>query len=158
MNRRAIIIFLFCFVGLVLLFAYQNEQGAIDEATLIERCEKSYPKWNDYQEHIKAIDAGAVAQWDGTLVSAKLNEDLELVFSLEGYWAETVAAMPVLVRLPDGREHKMFSFREEATSEIRYYFRPEKAFTAAFPWVDVHYPHTEQRLSFDSQGEWRKKL
>ena len=147
---------LFCFLLLVGLFTFVNMQG-FPEEELIRRCEASHPTWNDYQEQIKAIHAPSVAIWEGELVYAVLNEDLELHFRLKGFWAESKAAIPVLVRLPDGREHEMITLREAASSEIRYVYRPEKAFTTTYPWIEIHYPHTQQRINFDSGGEWQKK-
>ena len=87
MKRMFIGSVLICFLLLVGLFTFVNMQG-FPEEELIRRCEASHPTWNDYQEQIKAIHAPSVAIWEGELVYAVLNEDLELHFRLKGFWAE----------------------------------------------------------------------
>lgn len=146
-----------CFLLLVGLFTFVNMQG-IPQAELVQRCEESRPTWNDYQEHIKAIHAGSVAKWSGELQYVEYGPALvEVHFLLAGYWAETRAVIPILVRTPGAKTYRLIEHLERQGNLLVYVYPATTHMPSSYPWLEVHYPHTQQRVNLDANGVWRKK-
>jgi len=132
-------------------------QGLSSEE-LARRVAASRPEWANYQENIKGqIGATPVAEWDGEPIAASASESsLEITFRLSGPWASRELALPVLVRDPYGALHR----HERAVRDgslVRYYFaREQPTNSSPLAWVEILYPHHEDRIVFDAAGKWKK--
>lgn len=129
--------------------------AATDPDALARRCAAAAPEWQRYQEDIKALGAGPVAQWHGSPVSATVSPaGADVVFELSPPWSDYEAALPILLRTPDGTVHQYASSTlENGRRTYHYDCFPEDP-GAALPWIEIHYPHTERRLVLDPSGRW----
>ena len=132
-----------------------------DEPTreeLTARIAASTPQWANYPEDIKAqIGAQSVASWAGHPVAAmRADSALEVTFRLTGRWGEeNHPGMPILLRDPFGNELQSDATHCNANGEIVYAFRlDEGSLNAAFPWVEIMYPHDQRQLTFSREGTW----
>lgn len=123
-------------------------------AELVRRCKASQPAWNGYQEDIKEIGARAVARWHGAPVSAKVMPDaVEITFRLEAPWDAWEAAVPVLLRDPEGRVMRDTGDRRDGAQRVYQFDRSALSGESAPPWLEIQYPHTRRRLFF-TDGHW----
>jgi len=155
MSRNRLLLVGFGVLAVVIAPMVLFSGGAVPAHVLAARCEASEPRWNSYQEDIKGqIGARPVAEWQGDLVAAELRDEvLTLDFALEEPWHSLPAAIPVLLRLPDGSVLLPQASREEGGLR-RYSYRLDE--NTATSWVEVQYPHQRDRLIFDSAGQWRR--
>lgn len=140
---------------LVILIAFIRSPADSPER-LDETCAKATPGWSSYTEDIKGmIGAGPVAQWRGELLHAdRTGSEVRLTFRLSPPWAAYTAALPILLRDPQGLVY--YPDENKINGQDRTYFYrlpPESAI--ALPWVEVRYPGVEKRLLFDREGHWR---
>ena len=140
---------------LVLLIAFIRTPELSPEI-LMDRCATARPEWTSYAEDIKGmIGAGPVAQWRGDLHQAvRAGRELRLNFRLAPPWAEYTAAIPILLRDPQGQVHYPREVKGD-NAERTYLYRLPPESTEALPWIEVHYPGVERRISFDREGRWR---
>ena len=133
------------------LYTYFNSRP-ISPEEMARRCREAQPRWQSYQEDIKAfIGAAPVAEWRGRPISAARG-GAEVTFQIDGGWADRTAALPVLLRTPTGEVH--CSAKATGKGGERVYRFPIEA-DAAPPWLEIQYPHARDRLVLDAQGAWR---
>ncbi len=144
-------------LSLVGVIAYLNSQG-VSPAELARRCAGSKPEWSSYEEDIKGlIGAMPSAQWQGQPVSAeRADRGVRIAFQLAEPWARYPFAMPILLRDPLGK-HYCSAAAETRGNECVYQFELEEASVAAtIPWIEIRFPHGQQRISFDAHGKWTR--
>lgn len=120
--------------------------------------ETSQPRWDSYQEDIKGqIGARPVALWEGEPVSARAQDGVATVtFVVRGPWATYGAAIPLLLRGPEGAIHRHSDVRFENNSVIYIFGSVEEpALAQTVPWVLIKYPHNEKRLPLSPAGTWQ---
>ncbi len=145
------------FIVLVIILAMVNSQG-VPRDELMKRCQESHPQWERYQEEIKGeIGARPVAEWNGEPIAVNRNGDEVLItFQLEGPWIDYAVPLPILLRDPLGNV-QCSTTAEYAGATCTYHFsRPKDEADSLLPWIEVHYPRQELRISLDSQGNWKK--
>ena len=100
-----------------------------------------------------------MATWEGYPVGVSMSgEDVSVTFALMEPWAGYEAAMPILLRGPDGVVYRADAVVREGKLR-RYSFSVVGRSKVGFhPWVEVHYPHTEQRIALDAMGSWRETV
>ena len=140
---------------LLTLFALFNRKE-IDPAELARRCAENYPAWNGYQEDVKEIGARPVAQWHGhpSRLSFSAAGVVHLVFVLEPPWNAWSAALPVLLKTPEGQVFRNEGFVRDGTTCRYTFLLPSGSGTPRPPWLEIQYPHTKRRLYLDAQGVW----
>ena len=122
---------------------------------LRQRCDASQPTWDNYSEDIKALGAGPVAQWRGTLISLKLEGSSGwLSVALDGPWRDWPAALPILLKSPDGQIVRTGTHRKVGDRTIYRFELPGGTELAPPPWIEVQYPHVRARLHLDASGTW----
>jgi hypothetical protein len=143
------------FVVLLLLVTAFYRLGKVDPATLARRCAENTPAWNSYSEDIKAIGAGPIARWRGTPVRLDvLTHDYELWLTVAPPWPGWGAGPPILLKTPEGTVLRHGSHTYEG-NRARYLFpRQGGANDNVPPWLEVRYPHGQQRLYLDDGGRW----
>lgn len=134
----------------------REAEARLDPGDLMRRAALSNPDWANYQEDIKAqIGAAPVAQWRGHPVAVRREGALiHVTFRLEGPWAERAMVIPVLLRDPFGNETRHRGYEFTAPDVVYTFQLADEAARAPLPWVMVKYPHHEDRLPLDSDGEW----
>lgn len=152
--RTAVLIAALLFLALVALVATFTSTD-LSDAELVKRCQASQPAWNGYQEDIKEIGARPVARWHGRPVTlaAKAGE-VRLTMALAPPWDAFEAAIPILLKDPEGRVTRNDADEMDGANRIYIFNRKESADEPAPPWLEIQYPHTKQRLFLDASGEW----
>ena len=133
---------------------------ALSAEELMGRSVRSMPTWRDYQEDIKGqIGAGSVATWRGHAITVSTSSaGVSVTFELSEPWAGYEAAIPILLRVPEGSVYRADAVVREGMLR-RYFFSVRAGLDmGSLPWVEVHYPHTEQRIMLDAAGSWRKTV
>ncbi|MBI1318040.1 MAG: hypothetical protein GC168_03690 [Candidatus Hydrogenedens sp.] len=122
---------------------------------LVRRCAQSTPTWDSYQEDIKGqIGAAPVAEWHGEPVWARHEGAvIEVAFSVSPPWNDYPCSLPMLLRDPFGEVH-LARQAENLDGVFVYRFELRSNPDAGLPWVEIHYPHQERRLSLRSDGTW----
>lgn len=138
---------------------FLEAEERLDSPDLERRALLSAPSWASYQEDIKAqIGAAPVAQWSGHPVEARREGDrVHVRFRLEGPWAERSAVIPVLVRDPFGHEHRYEQYSLQPPDVVYTFELEGESAGAPVPWIMVKYPHHEDRLPLDANGQWRSE-
>ncbi len=158
MLRKIVIISLaVVFIAVVSILAMVNSQG-LPRDELLKRCQDSHPQWERYQEEIKGeIGARPVAEWNGEPIAVRQNNgEVLITFLMKGPWITYAVPLPVLMRDPLGKV-QCSTNAEYAGAACTYHFpRPKEEADAILPWIEVHYPRQELRISLDSQGNWKK--
>ena len=142
--------------GCALLVALSACSPPISGSDLAQRVRTSHPKWQSYQEDVKAqIGAGPVAEWTGEPIKATQDTStFTLTFRLLGPWSLREAAMPVLIRDPLGHVHQN-SAATRQNDLIMYEFKLEPAGSASpLPWIEVKFPNGGKRIVLDEKGRW----
>lgn len=143
-------------VALVSVIAAVNAQDP-SPADLALRCRASQPAWNGYQEDVKEIGARPVARWHGEPVSLTVKDgEVRLTMALSPPWDAWEAALPVLLKDPEGRVVRNDSDQREGSLRVYVFNRPETAGDPKPPWLEIQFPHTKQRLYLDAEGTWRR--
>lgn len=142
------------FVAAVLFFTLLNARPIAQE-DLFARCAASQPAWNGYQEDIKEIGARPVAQWHGAPLSLEVSAgEVRLIMSLDPPWDAWEAALPLLIRDPEGHVHRDRATTREGAQRV-YHFPPIVENSDPLPpWIEIQYPHTKRRLFLDAAGAW----
>lgn len=139
-------------LGLLYGLVVTSTGAPIDEAALRARIQASIPTWESYQEDVKAqLGARPAAEWKGELVGGRIGADgvVEVMFRIEGPWADRDLGVPILVRDPELRVVRAVeTIRED---ELRVY-RVPMAGASSLPWVEVQYPHHTRRIGLDGPG------
>ncbi len=146
------------FVGVLFLgVAYWSaSRSSLSPGELVRRCEASQPAWNGYQEDIKEIGAGPVAQWQGQPVSLRIRETtVYLTVVLEGPWAQWEAAIPLLMKTPEGRAFRNARYHHGPGGCVYEFDALTTDAVTLPPWLDIQYPHTRKRLHLDGEGKWQ---
>ena len=78
---------------------------------------------------------------------------MQVTFELAGPWASREAAIPVLLRDPLGVVHRS-SGEVLASPRVTYEYMDGQGALATVPWVELRYPHKEQRVMLDADGHW----
>ncbi len=122
---------------------------------LQERVLLSKPVWTNYNEDIKGqIGSTPVARWKGQPVRAFIGEEqVEVIFELEGLWSSTDVNLPILAREPLGDVLVPLKSHREG-QEVTYIFPLKQEVTKSSAWLEIQYPHNIKRLVFDSTGNW----
>ncbi len=144
------------FIGLLfVVVAYLAGGQTLSPEELLRRCAASQPAWNGYQEDIKEIGAGPVAQWQGRPVSLRVaGKTVYLTVALEAPWAEWEAALPLLMKTPEGQVYRQVRYRHEAGECVYEFDALSTDVSTLPPWLDIQYPHTRKRLYLDGAGRW----
>lgn len=124
---------------------------------LSARAESSQPAWQSYQEDVKSqMGAGPIAEWRGEPVEAIQQAlSVRVTFAIHGPWAARAAAVPVMMRDPQGRVYRSTA-TEKNGDRLTYGFPIEGASSGGtFPWVEVKFPNGSKRLVLDEQGTWQ---
>ncbi len=128
----------------------------LSDAELLKRCRASQPAWNGYQEDIKEIGARQVARWHGKPVALNVSPDaVRLSMAVSPPWDAFEAAIPVLLKDPEGRVARDDGDEREGTLRVYRFDRPAAAGEPVPPWIEIQYPHTKQRIFLDSKGAWQ---
>lgn len=137
-------------LGLVYGLVVMSAAAPIDETALRARIQASMPTWESYQEDIKGqLGARPAAEWRGELTGARIAADgaVDVLFRIEGPWAERDLGVPILVRDPELRVTRAAeTIREDG---LRVY-RVPLAGAASLPWIEVQYPHHTRRIGLDA--------
>lgn len=145
--------------GLGLLFvavAWYSGGQSLPPGELVRRCEASQPAWNGYQEDIKEIGAGPVAQWQGQPLSLYITgKTVYLTVALEAPWADWDAAIPLLMRTPEGQVFRSVRYQQQAEGCVYEFDALTTDSSTLPPWLDIQYPHTRKRLHLDGGGHWK---
>jgi len=141
--------------GVLAVIALSGAQS-ISPEEIARRCKESTPRWDSYQEDIKAqLGARPAAQWRGHPLSARLERGrLYLTMSIEGPWSELDCAMPLLLRDPSGEVHTSHEADGDG-GERTYRFTLPDAGSQRYPWVELHYPHNVLRIPLGLDGTWQ---
>lgn len=141
-------------IAVVAVLTTLNAQDPSPRA-LAERCRTCQPAWNGYQEDIKEIGARPVARWHGQPVSLSyLPGEVRLKMALRPPWDTAEAALPVLLKDPEGRVMRDDANEISGSCRVYRFLRPASEKEPAPPWLEIQYPHTKQRLFLDAHGEW----
>ena len=150
-------------IAVILLIAsvlwYVNRDSStsydITPEELQERVLLSKPVWTNYNEDIKGqIGSTPVARWKGQPVRAFIGEEqVEVIFELEGLWSSTDVNLPILAREPLGDVLVPLKSHREG-QEVTYIFPLKPEVTKSSAWLEIQYPHNIKRLVFDSSGNW----
>lgn len=152
------------YVALVVLFvagmligvACFSSGPAPSPEELVRRCAASQPAWNGYQEDIKEIGAGPVARWQGRpLALSVVGKTIRLTMALESPWADWEAALPLLLKTPEGQVFRNAGYEHQPEGCVYLFETTTDHTTILPPWVDIQYPHTRKRLHLDGVGHWR---
>ncbi|HPK00105.1 MAG TPA: hypothetical protein PKW60_11510 [Candidatus Hydrogenedentes bacterium] len=140
--------------GVVVLVMILSAKGPMSSEELARRVMKCEPSWSNYDEDLKAqIGAAPVAEWKGEPAEARWEAgELRVSFAMLGVWAGRDAAIPVLVKLPNGETH-----RNEAAAweDGRLVYQFTTSLQATPQWVIVRYPfYGERRLVLSEDGRW----
>ena len=153
---------LFCAVSILALifgwFVYENSRP-LDPRVLAERAAASLPHWATYQEDIKGqIGAKAVAQWQGRPVRAhQEGRVVQVEFEIDGSWETYRAAMPILARDPFGNEVRDIRAAVEG-ARVTYAFEfGVDSGPGVIPWIELQFPHNDQRITFAPDGTWKSR-
>lgn len=142
--------------ALVAVIAAVNAQDP-SPADLVLRCRASQPAWNGYQEDVKEIGARPVARWHGEPVSLTFKPgEVRLTMALSPPWDAWEAALPVLLKDPEGRVVRNDFDEREGALRVYVFKRPETAADPRPPWLEIQFPHTRQRLYLGTDGTWRR--
>ena len=124
-------------------------------AELSRRCEASQPAWNGYQEDIKEIGARQVARWHGGPLSLTVKPgEVRLTMALKPPWDVCEAALPILLKDPEGRVARNDADEINGPNRIYIFNRATSAGEPLPPWLEIQYPHTKRRLFLDADGAW----
>jgi hypothetical protein len=152
--RAAILIAGLLFLALVAVVARVTSRE-LSDAELSKRCQASQPAWNGYQEDIKEIGARPVARWHGRPLSlAHKPGEVRLTMALEPPWNGFEAAIPVLLKDPEGRVARNEKDERDGANRIYIFNRTEAAGEPLPPWLEIQYPHTKQRVFLNADGIW----
>ena len=142
------------FLLLIAVFTLRNS-SVLAPAELARRCAESRPAWNGYQEDIKEIGARPVARWHGWPSRLTLSgATVRLVFELEPPWDNWNAALPVLLKTPDGQTFRNEGFVRDGTTCIYTFQLLADSDVSRPPWLEIQYPHIKQRLYLNAEGAW----
>lgn len=157
LKRIIAISILFLFLLLVGITAYINGQ-AVPQQELARRCTASKPEWAGYEEDIKGqIGAAPSAQWRGEPIAAERSEQaVNITFRLTGPWAVYAFAMPVLLRDPLGKTYCGVTAESKGADRIYRFNLAAESTGAPLPWIELRYPHGQQRIAFDASGKWMR--
>lgn len=64
------------------------------------------------------------------------------------------AAIPVLLRVPEGIVYRAEGVVREGVLRRYSFSVVSEGDMGPLPWIEVHYPHTEQRIMLDAEGTW----
>ena len=131
----------------------------MSESELAVLAENSRPKWQTYQEDIKAdIGAGPVAQWVGEPVKAVHEQaGVRVTFQMSGPWAARDTAIPVLIQDPLGRVIQNVSHqRRQQTLTYQFNFS-ETGSATTLAWIEIKYPNRVKRMILDGKGVWKSQ-
>lgn len=143
------------FALLVGVLAFLNARELPPEE-LVRRCNACHPAWNGYQEDIKVIGARPVARWRGTPVALEVAPDaIRLTMALDPPWDAWDAALPLLVRDPEGQVHRNTGAERAGPLRIYQFPAPPDAALSPPPWLEIQYPHTKRRIHLSPAGTWR---
>jgi hypothetical protein len=127
----------------------------LSDAELVKRCQASQPAWNGYQEDIKEIGARPVSRWHGRPISLSVKPgEVRLTMALEPPWDAFEAAIPVMLKDPEGRVMRNDANEIDGANRVYIFTRKESADEPAPPWLEIQYPHTKRRLFLDADGTW----
>lgn len=139
--------------GLVAVIATVTAQDP-PVAELVRRCKAAQPAWNGYQEDIKEIGARPVAQWHGAPIFAVVKPGaVEIIFQLTPPWDAWEAAVPVLLRDPEGRVMRDTGDHRDGALRVYQFDRSAMVDEPAPPWLEIQFPHTRRKL-FLTDGHW----
>lgn len=127
----------------------------ITSEELQKRVLLSKPVWTNYNEDIKGqIGSTPVARWKGQPLRASIGEEqVEVIFVLEGLWSSTDVNLPILAREPLGDVLVPLKSHREG-QKVTYIFSLKPEVTKSSAWLEIQYPHNIKRLVFDSSGNW----
>lgn len=152
--RIAVLIAALLFLVLVAVVATVTSTD-LSDAELVKRCQASQPAWNGYQEDVKEIGARPVARWHGRPLALSVKSgEVRLTMALEAPWDAFEAAIPILLKDPEGRVARNDADEMDGANRIYIFTRKDSADEPAPPWLEIHYPHTKQRLFLNAGGEW----
>lgn len=128
------------FLTLVFVFAQMNQRELAPEE-LARRCAASHPAWNGYQEDIKEIGAGPVAQWHGAPIQVSMAGGIaRLGLALQTPWSEWDAALPLLVKTPEGLVFRNTSVERDGTVCTYVFVLSDDPASPLPPWLELQYP------------------
>lgn len=128
----------------------------IDVDKLRQRIDQSQPTWQSYQEDIKGqVGATPVAQWKGRPVETRHEgATVSVLFAIESPWADYGVAVPILLRDPMGGVYRNASATHAAGVTTYVFELREDSGRSSLPWLEIKYPHHEQRLALNPEGQW----
>ncbi|MFO7974396.1 MAG: hypothetical protein R6V12_07170 [Candidatus Hydrogenedentota bacterium] len=139
---------------MMLLLVALPRHTPMSEKELARRVAQSDPRWNNYDEDLKAqLGAAAVAEWEGNLIRIQWASGvLQVSFSIRGPWAERDFAIPILLQFPNNQ-----TLRNETAVRDgkRVTYRYSTSFEEPPQWVAVRYPfYGERRIVLSEEGLW----
>jgi len=155
--KRTIPLLVLGLAGAVLWLA-SRENVTVTPEEIGQRCERSAPSWESYQEDIKGqVGAGPVAEWTGQPQSVQVGKgEVQVDFAIGPPWGEYDAALPVLLRDSFGATCRHDAV--ERVDQVRRYHFPLQGEALQRPpsWVELRFPHSEAWVPLDTDGRWRK--
>ena len=152
-------------VAVLLLSACQK--GLDNEETVLQaRCAASTPTWDNYPEDIKAqIGAGPVAAWRGEVTQVVWGLDdaesaattapvIQVFVTMEAPWSKLDAALPLLLREPQGSTLTPVASRLDGDVRMYRYALPAELADVMPPWVTLRTPRGIHRYPLGAGGKW----
>jgi hypothetical protein len=130
--------------------------SGLDETALARRAADSMPRWETYQEDIKAqVGARPVAEWSGAVEEVRVEPPrVVAAFRLSGPWAQRDAAVPVLMQGPLTEARRHARVIREGDRIVYEFDVPELGSAQALPWIELKYPRQERRIALSPEGTW----
>jgi len=157
MSRTAWTILFLTVGGCALVMAVMRRAPTtVPPDELARRCAASRPTWQDYEENIKAqIGATPAAEWAGTLHNvSRQGRFVRITWRLAPPWNERRVAIPMLLKEPRGAIVLNREVEWRGGSPVYVFQLPEGMDDAPLPWIEIKYPHGEQRLVLYDDGSW----
>ncbi|MBI2421586.1 MAG: hypothetical protein HYV27_02070 [Candidatus Hydrogenedentes bacterium] len=155
LNRRIVAAAVLAVVSIVTGLSAWVRVASLNPEALAALCAEARPQWQRYDEDIKSLGAGPVAAWRGAVVWVQAGATgIEVAFALEAPWDGYEAALPILVRVPDGTVLYAESSKREAKARIYTFVWKAQPEAVSLPWIEARYPHAERRFVLDAAGRW----
>ena len=81
--------------------------------------------------------------------------DVHLDIALDDPWNRGPAALPILLKTPEGHVFRDSQWRRDGELCIYTFAVFSDGNASLPPWVDIQYPHTKKRIHLDLQGQWQ---